>query len=35
MALGAEPEVNIDGETATGPMAPEQLFAEDYLDYQI
>lgn len=35
VALGAEPEVNIDGETVTVPMAPEQLFAEDYVDYQI
>lgn len=35
VALGAEPELNIDGETAIAPTAPEQLFAEDYLDYQI
>ena len=35
VTLGAEPEVNIDGEMATVPMAPEQLFAEDYVDYQI
>jgi serine O-acetyltransferase len=35
VALGAEPEVNIDGEMATVPMASEQLFAEDYVDYQI
>ncbi len=35
VALGAEPEVDIDGETAMVPIAPEQLFAEDYVDYQI
>ena len=35
VALGAEPDVNIDGETVTAPIAPDQLFVEDYLDYQI
>jgi len=35
VALGAEPDVNIDGETVTAPISPEQLFVEDYLDYQI
>ena len=35
VALGAETDVNIDGETVTAPIAPDQLFVEDYLDYQI
>ncbi len=34
-ALGAEPEIRIDEESATPHLSPEQLFAEDYQDYQI
>jgi len=34
-ALGAEPELTIDEESVPTPLLPEQLFAEDYLDYQI
>ena len=34
-ALGAEPYIAVDEEPATAPISPEQLFAEDYVDYQI
>ncbi len=34
-ALGAEPDLTIDEESATPRLSPEQLFAEDYQDYQI
>jgi serine O-acetyltransferase len=34
-ALGAEPDIAIDEEAVTGRISPEQLFAEDYMDYQI
>ena len=34
-ALGTEPELTIDDETVSPYISPEQLFAEDYQDYQI
>ena len=34
-ALGAEPDLTIDDESAVPHLVPEQLFAEDYYDYQI
>jgi len=34
-ALGAEPEIAIDEEAVTPRISPEELFAEDYMDYQI
>lgn len=34
-ALGAEPELTIDEESVPTPLLPEQLFAVNYLDYQI
>lgn len=34
-ALNAEPDLTIDGETPSPHILPEQLFAEDYQDYQI
>ncbi|MGA2003745.1 MAG: serine O-acetyltransferase [Terriglobales bacterium] len=34
-ALGAEPDLTIDGESVLPHLSPEQLFAEDYTDYQI
>jgi len=34
-ALGAEPDLTIDGESVSSYVSPEQLFAEDYADYQI
>jgi len=34
-ALGAEPDLTIDGESLSSCLSPEQLFAEDYQDYQI
>jgi len=34
-ALGAEPELSIDEECVPKRVEPKQLFAEDYLDYQI
>ena len=33
--LGAEPDLIIDDEEAVPHLVPEQLFAEDYQDYQI
>ncbi len=33
--LGAEPDLTLDDEQPTSNISPEQLFAEDYLDYQI
>ena len=34
-ALGAEPDLTIDGESVSSYVPPEMLFAEDYQDYQI
>lgn len=34
-ALGTEPELTIDEESVPKRVEPKQLFAEDYLDYQI
>ncbi|MFZ0277888.1 MAG: serine O-acetyltransferase [Candidatus Sulfotelmatobacter sp.] len=34
-ALGAEPEVTIDEGTTTPNISPQELFQDDYLDYQI
>src|SRR5271157_1809030 len=34
-ALGAEPDLTIDGESVFSYVATEMLFAEDYQDYQI
>lgn len=34
-ALGAEPDLTIDEGSTNGRILPEQLFAEDYVDYQI
>lgn len=34
-ALGAEPDLTIDEESNVPHLSPEQLFAEDYYDYQI
>jgi len=34
-ALGAEPDLTIDGEPVAKRVQPKQLFAEDYMDYQI
>jgi serine O-acetyltransferase len=34
-ALGAEPDLTLDEEPPASNISPEQLFAEDYLDYQI
>ncbi len=34
-ALGAEPDLSIDEESVSERLAPEKLFADDYLDYQI
>jgi len=34
-ALGAEPDLTIDEESVPKRISPEDLFAEDYLDYQI
>jgi len=34
-ALGAEPDLTLDEEESAPRIAPEQLFAEDYQDYQI
>jgi len=34
-ALGAEPDIAIDEEAVSARISPEQLFAEDYSDYQI
>jgi len=33
--LGAEPELRIDDESVGANLVPEELFAEDYQDYQI
>lgn len=33
--LGAEPDLTIDDESVPKRIAPKQLFADDYLDYQI
>jgi len=33
--LDAEPVLTIDGESVPSYVSPEQLFAEDYQDYQI
>ncbi len=33
--LGAEPDLSIDEESAKGRISPDQLFADDYLDFQI
>ena len=34
-ALGAEPDVSIDEEKATPNISPQELFQDDYLDFQI
>lgn len=34
-ALGAEPDLTLDDESPVARIAPEELFAEDYQDYQI
>jgi serine O-acetyltransferase len=34
-ALGAEPDLSIDGEPIVDHISPKELFAEDYQDYQI
>ena len=33
-SLGAEPELRIDDESVGANLVPEELFAEDYQDYQ-
>jgi serine O-acetyltransferase len=34
-ALGAEPGLKIDDDTATANISPQELFQDDYLDFQI
>ena len=34
-ALGAEPQLSIDGESVAEEISAKELFAEDYMDYQI
>jgi serine O-acetyltransferase len=33
--LGAEPDITIDDGSSTPPVSPQELFQDDYLDYQI
>ncbi len=34
-ALGAEPDLSLDDEKATANISPQELFQDDYLDFQI